>query len=109
MDMVKVTYVEASGTEHVVDVDAGLSAMEGALRNGIPGIDGDCGGQAACATCHVFVDPGWIDRTGRADAQIEVPLLELGEGATEFSRLACQITLSEEFEGLILRMPEGQF
>jgi len=107
--MVRVTYIEANGTEHVADVDSGTSAMEAALNNGIPGIDGDCGGQAACATCHVFVDPAWIDKTGRSHPDTEDPLLELGEGKTEYSRLACQIALTEELDGLRLAMPEGQF
>jgi len=107
--MVKVTYVEADGTEHVVDAESGTSAMEAALNGGVLGIDGDCGGQAACATCHVFVDPSWIAKTGRAHPEIEDPLLELGEGKTEFSRLACQIFLSDSLDGLRLAMPEGQF
>jgi 2Fe-2S ferredoxin len=107
--MVKITYAEANGVQHTVDVESGISAMEGAVRNKVPGIDGDCGGQAACATCHVFVDPAWIERIGRADEEVEVPLLELGEGANEYSRLACQIFVTEEMEGLVLSMPEGQF
>ncbi len=107
--MAKVTYIEANGTEHVVDVADGVSAMEGALQNGVPGIDGDCGGQAACATCHVFVDPDWLERAGRADPEVELPLLELAEGIQENSRLACQIMLSAALDGLILRMPEAQF
>lgn len=107
--MTKVTYIEANGTEHVVDAPEGTSAMEAALDNGVPGIDGDCGGQAACATCHVFVDAGWLDRTGIADPETELPLLELAEGIQENSRLACQITLTSALDGLILRMPEGQF
>jgi len=107
--MVEVTYIEADGTEHVVDVEEGTSAMEAALKNGVPGIDGDCGGQAACATCHVFVAPDWIERTGRADPDTEIPLLELGEGKTQYSRLACQIELTVALSGLRLAMPEGQF
>ena len=107
--MAKVTYIEADGTEHTVNVAYGLSAMEGALQNGVPGIDGDCGGQAACATCHVFVDPAWIDRTGRADADVELPMIELSEGVQDNSRLACQIKLTAALDGLILRMPEAQF
>jgi ferredoxin, 2Fe-2S len=107
--MVKVIYIEASGAEHVVDVESGFSAMEGAVRNRVPGIDGDCGGQAACATCHVFVDAGWMSKTGRACEKTELPLLELAENATAFSRLACQIKVTPDLEGLVLRMPEGQF
>lgn len=107
--MTKVTYIEANGTQHVVDAPDGISAMEAALQNGVPGIDGDCGGQAACATCHVFVDQAWLDRTGRADPDIELPLLELAEGIQDNSRLACQIKLSAALDGLVLRMPEAQF
>lgn len=107
--MSKVTYIEASGAEHVVDVPDGLSAMEAALDNSIPGIDGDCGGQGACATCHVFVDPAWIDKTGRADPEFELPMIELSEGVQDNSRLACQIKVTPELDGLILRMPAAQF
>lgn len=83
--------------------------MEAAVQNGVPGIDGDCGGQAACATCHVFVDPDWLDRTGVAEPETELPLLEFAEGIQENSRLACQIRLTDALDGLILRMPEAQF
>lgn len=107
--MPRVTYIEANGTEHLVDVPEGTSAMDAAVTNGIPGIDGDCGGQAACATCHVFVDPAWLDTTGRADPETELPLLELAEGPQDNSRLACQIRLTPELDGLVLRMPEAQF
>lgn len=106
--MPKVTYIEASGTEHVVDAPTGLSAMEVALRNNIPGIDGDCGGQAACATCHVFVDERWSGKVGGPSAH-ESQMLELAEGAQENSRLACQVTFQPDWDGLILRMPAAQF
>ena len=106
--MPKLTYIEASGVEHAVDAPAGLSAMEVAIRHNIPGIDGDCGGQAACATCHVFVDEGWTERVGPPSAH-EQQMLELAEGACASSRLACQIELKPEWDGLILRMPEAQF
>lgn len=107
--MTKITYLAASGKEYVVDAPEGMSAMEAALNNAVPGIDGDCGGQAACATCHVFVDPDWLGRTGRADPEVELPLLELAEGIQENSRLACQIFLTSDLDGLVLRMPEAQF
>lgn len=107
--MTKITYIEADGTEHPIEAEDGLSAMEVAVRNDVPGIDGDCGGQAACATCHVFVDPAWIDQVGRADPETELPLLELGEGMEDNSRLACQIFVSGALDGLVLRMPVGQF
>ena len=107
--MPKITFIEANGAEHVVDAPVGISAMEAATGNGVPGIDGDCGGQAACATCHVFVDPAWLDRTGPADPEMEEPMLELAEGMQPNRRLACQIKLTPALDGLVLRMPESQF
>lgn len=106
--MPKLIYIEASGAEHTVDALEGLSAMEVAIRNNIPGIDGDCGGQAACATCHVFVDEQWSERVGQPSAH-EAQMLELAEGAQENSRLACQISVQPEWDGLVLRMPAAQF
>lgn len=107
--MPRITYIEANGTEHVVDAAEGVSAMEAAVSNGVPGIDGDCGGSAACGTCHVFVDSGWIDRLGKADAETEVPMLELSDDFRDDSRLSCMIRLTDAHDGLILRMPEAQF
>lgn len=106
--MPKLTYIEASGAEHAVDAPAGLSAMEVAIRHNIPGIDGDCGGQAACATCHVFVDEEWTGRVG-GPSDHEAQMLELAEGAQDNSRLACQIKLEADWDGLVLRMPAAQF
>lgn len=106
--MVKVTYIEFDGTEHVVEVDTGASVMEGAVWNSIPGIDGDCGGCAACATCHVYVDPEWIGKTGVAENDTEKSMLAMAEDVTEHSRLGCQIKLSDELDGLVVRMPIGQ-
>ena len=103
-----VKYVEANGTEYVVDADTGISAMEAAVRNGIPGIDGDCGGAAACATCHVYVDEGWIAKTGRAAEGLEQSMLEFAEDVRDNSRLACQITLDDRLDGLVLKLPEKQ-
>ncbi|MFB0874458.1 MULTISPECIES: 2Fe-2S iron-sulfur cluster-binding protein [unclassified Sphingobium] len=107
--MPKILFVEADGTEHEVEVALGVSAMEGAVQNSVPGIDGDCGGQAACATCHVFVDSGWLAKTGTAEPVTERPMLELAEGAEDNSRLACQIIMTDELDGLVLRMPAQQF
>ncbi len=106
--MNRVNYVEPDGTVHAVEVEAGISAMEAAVRNGVPGIDGDCGGAAACATCHVHVDPDWIARTGTATEGMEKSMLEFAEGVRETSRLACQISITDELDGLILRLPEQQ-
>lgn len=107
--MPKIIFVEAGGETHVVEAEAGVSAMTAAVTNGVPGIDGDCGGQAACATCHVFVDDAWLAATGTADPDIEAPMLELAEDMQANSRLACQIILCAELDGLVLRMPESQF
>ena len=105
--MAKVTYVEHDGTEHVVDVKSGLSVMEGAVKNNIPGIDADCGGACACATCHVYVDDAWLPKTGTKSA-MEESMLDFAEGVTENSRLSCQIKVSDELDGLRVTMPESQ-
>ena len=105
--MAKITYVEFSGTEHVVDVKPGLTAMEGAVKNNVPGIDADCGGACACATCHVYVDPVWSGKTG-APSPMEESMLDLPEGLEQNSRLSCQIKVTEALDGLVVRMPESQ-
>jgi 2Fe-2S ferredoxin len=105
--MAKVTYIEFNGTEHTIDVRNGFTVMEGAVKNNVPGIDADCGGACACATCHVYVDPAWADKTGKASA-MEESMLDFAENVTETSRLSCQIKVSDELEGLIVRMPESQ-
>jgi len=108
--MPKITYIEFNGAEHVVDVAEGLSVMEGAVQNLVPGIDGDCGGACACATCHVHVDPTWIDKVGRLkEGEAEAELLQFAEGANEYSRLACQIPMDATMEGLVLHVPEQQY
>ena len=107
--MPKVTYIEANGAEHVVTVASGTTGRDAAVDNNISGIDGDCGGACACATCHVFVDPGWIERVGRvAEGEMEASLLQFVEDFSENSRLACQINITEELDGLVLRIPAGQ-
>lgn len=106
--MTKVNYVEAGGTVHAVEAEEGISAMEAAVRNSVPGIDGDCGGAAACATCHVYVDPAWIARTGQAGEGMEKDMLDFAEDVRENSRLACQIKLTSDLDGLVLRLPEKQ-
>jgi 2Fe-2S ferredoxin len=107
-NMPKITYIESNGDEHVVLALDGANAMETALENGVPGIDGFCGGQASCATCHVYVDEPWLGVTGKADPAIELALLEPLGATQENSRLACQIKLTQELHGLVLRMPEKQ-
>jgi len=105
--MPKITYIEHNGKEHVVDVPEGWSVMEGAVKNMIPGIDADCGGACACATCHVYVDPGWTDKTGSAEG-METSMLDFAEDVEENSRLSCQITVTPELDGLVVRMPRSQ-
>lgn len=105
--MAKIIYVEFDGTRHEVDVPTGLSVMEGALNNSIPGIDADCGGALACATCHVMVDPDWADKLSKASPG-EKEMLELAPEVTERSRLSCQIVVKPELDGLIVNLPESQ-
>ena len=105
--MAKITYVEHDGKEHTVEVKNGLSVMEGAIRNNVPGIDADCGGACACATCHVYVDEAWKDKTGESSA-MEESMLDFAENVEANSRLSCQIKVTDELEGLVVRMPESQ-
>ena len=105
--MAKITYIEHSGAEHVVDVKSGLSVMEGAVRNNVPGIDADCGGACACATCHVYVDPDWAEKAGKASA-MEESMLDFAEAVEPTSRLSCQIRVSDALDGLVVRLPTSQ-
>jgi ferredoxin, 2Fe-2S len=107
--MPKVTYVEYNGTEHVVDVPIGTSVMRGAVDNNVPGIDADCGGECACATCHVYVDAAWLAQVGLpVPGSQEASMLSFAAVAQPDSRLSCQINMTEELDGLLVRMPEGQ-
>jgi len=105
--MAKITYIEFDGTEHIVDVPSGLSVMEGAINNNLPGIEAECGGMCSCATCHVYVDPAWTDATG-SPGDIEQGMLESALDLQDESRLSCQIDVGDELDGLIVRMPELQ-
>ena len=105
--MPRVTFIEFNGTEHTVDATNGESLMLAAVNNGVPGIDADCGGGCACATCHVFVESDWIEKTGSPDP-MESSMLQLAEGVADNSRLSCQITVDDSLEGLTVRMPESQ-
>ena len=108
--MVKVTFVASNGERSVVEIDEGETAREAALFNGVPGIDGDCGGVCACATCHVLVDSEWIDKVGRLmEDGMEAELLQFAEGTSEYSRLACQIPMKPMLDGLVLHVPEQQY
>ena len=105
--MASITYIEHDGTEHVVDVKPGLSVMEGAIRNNVPGIDGDCGGNAACATCHCYIPSEWQALTGER-SELEDSMIELADTAQPNSRLACQIKASAALDGLEVHMPATQ-
>ena len=105
--MAKVTYIEFDGTEHAVDVKNGNSVMEGAIKNNVPGIDADCGGACACATCHVYVDDAWTSKTGER-SDMEESMLDFAENVKDNSRLSCQIKVTDALDGLIVRMPDSQ-
>ena len=105
--MAKITYIEFSGKEHVVEVKTGMSVMEGAVKNLIPGIDADCGGACACATCHVYVDKAWLDKLEPMQ-EMEKTMLDFAEGVEGNSRLSCQIKVSDALDGLVVRTPKSQ-
>lgn len=105
--MVKIVFIEHDGTTHNVDAQEGYSLMEVAIDQMIPGIDGDCGGACACATCHVFVDDTWLSKTGEK-SDMENSMLEFAEGIEANSRLACQIKASAALDGIIVRLPSSQ-
>jgi 2Fe-2S ferredoxin len=105
--MAKITYIEHSGTEHAIEVKPGLTVMEGAVKNNVPGIDADCGGACACATCHVYVDAAWTDKVGKPSA-MEESMLDFAEAVEPNSRLSCQIKVAEALDGLVVRMPASQ-
>ena len=105
--MPKITYIEHSGKSHVVDVPNELSVMEGAVQNNIPGIIADCGGACACATCHVYVDEKWFDKLKKKD-EAEQDMLDMAFEPNKFSRLSCQISVSDELDGLAVKIPSKQ-
>ena len=106
--MAKITYIEFNGTEHTVDVDEGLTVMEGARDNNIPGIEADCGGACACSTCHVYIDSSWIDKLP-AKEDMEEDMLDFAYAPdSTSSRLTCQLEVTKDLDGLIVRMPEKQ-
>ena len=106
--MPKITYIENNGKSHTVEVDKGLTVMEGAVQNNIPGIDADCGGGMACATCHVYVAKEWIEKLPPKEDS-EEDMLDFAFDVKDNSRLSCQITVSDELDGLVVNMPEKQF
>ena len=105
--MPKITYIEHNGKAHETEVPNELSIMEGALQNNIPGIDADCGGACACATCHVYVDEKWFDKLPKK-VDAEQDMLDMAFEPNKFSRLACQITATDELDGLVVKVPSKQ-
>ena len=105
--MAKITYVEHSGKLHTIQVQNGLTVMEGAVQNNIPGIDADCGGSMACATCHVYVKEEWFNKLPKKEDG-EEDMLDMAYEPNKFSRLSCQLTVSSELEGLVVNLPVKQ-
>jgi ferredoxin, 2Fe-2S len=105
--MPKITFIAFNGSRRSVEVPAGTTLMRAATDNRVDGIDGDCGGNCACATCHVYVDPIWSHRTGARNAA-EEEMLNLVSELRDTSRLACQITLDDSLDGLTVNLPESQ-
>ena len=105
--MPKITYIEHSGKSYVVEVPNELSVMEGAVQNNIPGITADCGGACACATCHVYVDEKWFDKLKKKD-EAEQDMLDMAFEPNKFSRLSCQISVSDELDGMAVKIPSKQ-
>ena len=105
--MAKITYIEHTNKEHIVEVSNNMSVMEGAVQNNIPGIDADCGGSMACATWHVYVNEKWFNKLEKKD-EGEEDMLDMAYQPNKFSRLSCQLIVSDELDGLIVRMPSKQ-
>jgi 2Fe-2S ferredoxin len=105
--MPKITYITHDGVSHAVEADVGSTVMENAIRNSVPGIDAECGGALACATCHVYVDPAWVAATG-SPSPMEEDMLDFAYDVQPTSRLSCQIRIEPALDGLIVRVPERQ-
>ena len=105
--MAKITYVEHSGKLHTIQVQNGLTVMEGAVQNNIPGIDADCGGSCACATCHIYVDEKWFSKLPNKESA-EEDMLDMAYEPKKLSRLSCQIKVSNDLDGLVVKMPLKQ-
>ena len=106
--MAKITYIEFDGSAHTVEVAPGLSVMEGAVQNLVPGIDAECGGGCACATCQVYIDSEWQDHFPEAES-MEQEMLSFAPFVQPESRLGCQLKVTAESDGLVVRMPESQY
>ena len=105
--MAKITYITHDNQNHTIEVQNGLSVMEGAVQNDIPGIDADCGGGMACATCHVYVKEEWFEKLPKKEDG-EEDMIDMAYEPNKFSRLSCQLIVSDELEGLVVNLPEKQ-
>ena len=105
--MPKITYIDSQGNTKTIDVEKGLSVMEGAIQNDIPGIDADCGGGMACATCHVYVTEDWFDKLPKKEDG-EEDMLDMAFEPKKNSRLSCQLIVSDEMDGLVVNIPSKQ-
>jgi|TARA_B100001093_G_C26537831_1_gene888862 ferredoxin, 2Fe-2S len=105
--MTKITYIDYQGNSKTIDVENGLTVMEGAIQNDIPGIDADCGGSMACATCHVYVEEKWLDKVLKAE-EAEIDMIDMALEPKKNSRLSCQLIVSNELDGLTVTTPEKQ-
>ena len=105
--MAKITYIDNKKNSKTINVENGLSVMEGAIQNNVPGIDADCGGGMACATCHVYVEEKWLDKLPKAE-EAEVDMIDMAFEPKKNSRLSCQLIVSDEINGLIVTTPEKQ-
>jgi 2Fe-2S ferredoxin len=106
-EMPTITVIEFDGQDHTIEVQSGRTLMENVLESGVPGIDADCGGACACGTCHCFVAEDWREIAGEADP-MEESMLGMRPDRIETSRLSCQIQVSDEMEGMVVRLPEFQ-
>jgi 2Fe-2S ferredoxin len=106
--MPKITYIEHNGTQHTLEVAEGVSLMQSAISNMVPGIEGDCGGLCACATCHVYIPSDWQSKCSEAE-ELENSILDFAYDVTNNSRLACQIEVTAELDGLIVHLPSRQY
>ena len=105
--MAKITYIEHNGKSHTIEIAHGLSVMEGAVQNNIPGIDADCGGSMACATCHVYVKEEWFNKLPKKEDG-EEDMLDMAFEPKKNSRLSCQLMVTDQLEGLVVNLPEKQ-
>ncbi|MBV1695608.1 MAG: 2Fe-2S iron-sulfur cluster binding domain-containing protein [Hyphomicrobiales bacterium] len=106
--MAKITYIQGDGTSQTVEAESGLTVMEAAKKNSVVGIEAECGGACACATCHVYVDAAWREKVGKP-SEMEEDMLDFAFDVREESRLSCQIKVTAALDGLVVRVPDKQF